>query len=95
MEIAALAERDQSVHHAAQVLGLRQRRLDLLVLDQGRRHIGEHGLTMSRRAAEPAAGKSVTHDALSSPNPGFAHETDGSSRRRSPGPRMSCARPVS
>jgi hypothetical protein len=34
VQVAALAERHQLFHHRAQVLGLRQRGRDLLVLDQ-------------------------------------------------------------
>src|SRR5262249_23028562 len=61
VQIAALAERDQLLDDRAQVLRLRQGGDDLLVLDQRRRHVGEHGATMLGLAVELAVSVSVTH----------------------------------
>src|SRR3546814_4572867 len=52
-----------------------QRGLDLLVLHQGRRHVGEHRLAVADRAVEPAAVKPVTHRPCPF-IPGLARETD-------------------
>ncbi len=57
------AERDQLLHHRAQILGLRQGRDDLLVLEQSDRHVGEHRLAMLGGAVETAAAITVTHGA--------------------------------
>ena len=46
MQVAALAERHQLLDHRPQLLRLRQRGHDLLVLDQRRSHVGEHRLAM-------------------------------------------------
>ena len=46
VQVAALAERDQLLDHRTQVLRLGQGGDDLLVLDQGCRHVGEHGLAV-------------------------------------------------
>src|SRR3984893_8791577 len=64
MQIAALAERDQLLDDRAQILCLRQRGDDLLVLDERLAHIGKHRLAMFMRAAEAALGVSVIHGAL-------------------------------
>src|SRR5205807_10547614 len=64
MQAAALAERDQLLDDLAQILRLRQRGDDLLVLDQRLAHIGKHRLTMFMRAAEAALGVSVIHGVL-------------------------------
>src|SRR5690606_37840539 len=61
VEIAALCERDVLVHHAPQVLGLRQGRHDLLVADEGCSHVGEHRLAMPAVAAELPAEFPVSH----------------------------------
>src|SRR6202035_664495 len=64
MQIAALAERDQLLDDRAQILFLRQRGDDLLVLDERLAHIGKHRLAMFMRAAEAALGVSVIHGVL-------------------------------
>src|SRR3984893_12959214 len=64
MQIAALAERGQLLDDGAQILCLRQRGDDLLVLDERLAHIGKHRLAMFMRAAEAALGVSVIHGAL-------------------------------
>src|SRR5262245_57339895 len=61
VQVAALAERDQFLDDRTQVLRLRQRGHDLLVLDERRRHVGEHGAAMLAGAVELAMGVSVTH----------------------------------
>src|SRR5262249_35106740 len=61
VEVAALAERHQFLDDRTQVLRLRQRGHDLLVLDQRRRHVGEHGAAMLVLAVELAVGVTVTH----------------------------------
>jgi len=61
MQIAALAEGDQLFHDGPQVLRLRQRRGDLLVLDEGLRHVGEHRLAMLMRAVETTLRATVIH----------------------------------
>src|SRR3546814_783311 len=50
MQVAALAQGDETVDDASEVLRLGQRGLDLLVLHQGRRHVGEHRLAVADRA---------------------------------------------
>src|SRR5262245_46457384 len=64
VQIAALAQRDELFHDRAQILGLRQRGDDLLVLDQRGRHVAEHGAAMLRRAVELAVGVTVAHRVL-------------------------------
>jgi len=61
MEAALLGKRHQFLHHRAQLLRLRQRGDDLLVLDQGRRHVGKHGTAMRGLLAELAVNFAVTH----------------------------------
>src|SRR5262249_23744209 len=61
MQIAALAECDQFLDDRPQVLRLRQRGHDLLVLDERRRHVGEHGAAMLAGAVELAMGITLTH----------------------------------
>ena len=61
MQVAALAEGDELLHHGPKLLGLGQRRGDLLVLDQRRAHVAEHRLAMLRRAVELAVNLAVTH----------------------------------
>src|SRR4029077_10861311 len=61
VQIAAFAERDEFLHHRAKLLRLRQRRGDLLMLDQRGAHIAEHRLAMLRRAVELAVNLAVTH----------------------------------
>src|SRR3546814_17293507 len=81
MQVAALAQGDETVDDAPEVLRLGQRGLDLLVLHQGRRHVGEHRLAVADRAVEPAAVKPVTNR----PCPfitGLARETDSVSARQ-------------
>ena len=56
VQVAALAERDELLDDRTQVLRLRQRRDDLLVLDQRDGKVGEHRTAMACTAAEPAAG---------------------------------------
>src|SRR5271163_575740 len=64
VQVALLAERHQLLDDRTQVLGFRQRRRDLLVLDQRLRHIGEHRLTVLGGAVEAAFCVSVVHLAL-------------------------------
>jgi hypothetical protein len=61
VQVAALAEGDELLHHRAKLLGLGQRGGDLLMLDQRRAQIAEHGLAMLRRAVELAVNLAVTH----------------------------------
>ena len=61
MQPAALAQGHQLLDDRAQVLGLRQRGDDLLVLDQRGDHIAEHGAAMFRRAVELAMDFPVAH----------------------------------
>src|SRR5215469_9675754 len=61
MQAAALAKRDQLFHHRTQVLRLRQRGNDLLVLDQRSGEIRQHGTAMIRAPVELAVGFGVTH----------------------------------
>src|SRR5581483_7728786 len=63
---ALLAERDQLLDDRPQLLGLRERGDDLLVLDQRGGHVGEHGGAMARRAAQLAVRVTVAHGGLSS-----------------------------
>ena len=58
---ALLAERDQLLDDRAQLLGLRQRGDDLLVLDQRRAHVGEHRTPMLGGAVELPMNLAVTH----------------------------------
>src|SRR5215472_15835880 len=61
VQVAALAEGDQLLDDRTQVLGLGQRRGDLLMLYQRRAHVCEHRPTMLGRAVELAMGVTVTH----------------------------------
>src|SRR5215207_10774582 len=61
MQVAALAERNQLLNDGAQVLCLRQRRNDLLVLDQRGGHVGEHRLAVLGGAVEAPTPESMTH----------------------------------
>jgi len=61
MKAAPFAQGDQLFHHRAQILGFRQCRHDLLMLDQRCAHVGEHGPTMLGRAIELAIDLAVTH----------------------------------
>src|SRR3546814_18510426 len=72
---------DETVDDAPQVFRLRQGGLDLLVLHQGSRQIGEHRLAVADRAVEPPAVETVTH-LLSPFIPGFAHEADCAAARQ-------------
>ena len=63
MQVAALGQRHQLLHHRPQLLGLGQGGDDLLVLDQAGGHVGEHGGTVgvinplqSRRTNRGAGG---------------------------------------
>src|SRR3546814_4028419 len=56
-----IAEGDETVDDAPQVFRLRQGGLDLLVLHQGSRQIGEHRLAVADRAVETPAVETVTH----------------------------------
>src|SRR6185437_2661939 len=60
-KIALLAERDELLDDRPQLLRLRQRRHDLLVLDQARGHVGEHRLAVSWLLAKLAVNLAVTH----------------------------------
>src|SRR5262245_37487792 len=64
MQPTALAEGDELLDDRPQVLRLRQGRDDLLVLDQRRRHVGEHGAAMLGGAVELAVGIPVAHRTL-------------------------------
>src|SRR2546423_10038770 len=61
VEVSALAQRDELLDHRAQILRLRQRGDDLLVLDQSRRHVREHCAPVLRRAVELAMGVTMTY----------------------------------
>src|SRR6476620_10670268 len=61
MQIAALAEGDQLLDDRAQVLRLRQRGDDLLMLNQRNGHVGEHGAAMLGRTVELSMSVSGTH----------------------------------
>jgi hypothetical protein len=61
MQVAALGEGDQLLDHGPQLLGLRQGGHDLLVLDQARGHVGEHGRAVGGRTTQFAVGFTVTH----------------------------------
>jgi hypothetical protein len=61
VEAALLAEGDELLHDRAELLGLRKRGDDLLVLDQRRAHVGEHRLAMFCGAVELAMNLAVTH----------------------------------
>jgi hypothetical protein len=61
MQAAALAERNQLFDDRVQILGLGQRRNDLLVLDQRGGHVGEHGPAMLGRSVELAIDLAVAH----------------------------------
>src|SRR5689334_19738353 len=61
MEPAALAQRDEPLDHRAEILGLGQRRRDLLMLQEGMAEIVEHRLAMGGGAAEAAAAQAVAH----------------------------------
>src|SRR5262245_30249372 len=61
VQIPALGKRDVLVHHALEILGLGQRCDDLLVADEGRRQVGEHGLAMTAVAAKPSPQLAVLH----------------------------------
>ena len=58
---AALSERHELFDDRPQILGLGQRRRDLFMLDQGRRHVGPQRLAVLCRAVELAVGFAVTH----------------------------------
>jgi hypothetical protein len=61
MQPAALAERDELLHHRPQILRLRQRGDDLLVLDQRCGKVRQHGTAVIRTPVEFAMGFGVTH----------------------------------
>ena len=61
VQVAALAQRDKFVRYPLEFLGFRQGRLDLLMLDQGPGHVGEHGLAVLVGAVQLAVAASVTH----------------------------------
>src|ERR1700722_9029802 len=63
-EPALLAERHELLDDRTQFLGLRQRGNDLLVLDQGGAHIGEHRAAMLGGAVEFAVNLAVTHETI-------------------------------
>src|SRR5205823_6279003 len=63
-ETAVLAEGDQPLDDRAQILGFRQGRFDLLVLDERRGEVLEHRLAMGGFAAEAAAVKAMAHRTL-------------------------------
>src|SRR5215475_5851048 len=60
-EPALLAERDELLDDRTQLFGLGQRGDDLLVLDQGCAHVGEHRAAMLGGAVELAMNLAVTH----------------------------------
>jgi hypothetical protein len=61
MQIALLGERNEPVGDAAEILRLRQRGDDLLVLDQGASEAREQGRAMARGTIELPACFAVTH----------------------------------
>src|SRR3546814_9786955 len=75
MQVAALAQGDETVDDASEVLRLGQRGLFLLGLHQGSLLVCEHRLAVADRAVEPAAVKPVTHRPCPF-IPGLARETD-------------------
>ena len=64
MQISALAERNELLDHGPQILRLRKGGHDLLMLDQRRRHIREHGTPVLGFAVELAMGVTVAHERL-------------------------------
>src|SRR6185437_7988053 len=66
MQVAALAERHQLLDDRAQILRLRQRGDDLLMLDQRHGEVGEHRLAMADAAGEAAAFETVAHGSFPS-----------------------------
>src|SRR6266700_5923544 len=70
MQVTAFAERDKLLDHRPQILGLRQGSDDLLVLDQCRRHVGEHGAAMLRLAIELPMDLAVAHIRLQTTDDG-------------------------
>src|SRR5690606_13243897 len=60
-----LRERDQRLDDPAQLLRLRQGRLDRFVRQQGRRHVAVHRLAMRRVPAELPARLTMTHGSTS------------------------------
>jgi len=61
MEVAALAEGDQLLDNGSQILRLRERGDDLLMLDQSHGHVREHGAAMLVLSVELAMGVTVPH----------------------------------
>src|SRR3974390_3787865 len=61
MQIALLTKRNQLLDPRATLLRLRKRGHDLLVLDQRRAHVSEHGAAMSRLLVKLAVNLTVTH----------------------------------
>src|SRR5690606_21313167 len=61
MKIAAFGQCDQFFNDRAQFLGLGQRGLDLLMLDQRASHIGEQRLAMFMSTVKSAIAAGVTH----------------------------------
>jgi hypothetical protein len=61
VQITALSQRHEFLDDRPQVLGLGQRGGDLLMLDQGCRHIGKHRLSVTLGPVELAARFAVTH----------------------------------
>src|SRR5579862_752281 len=64
MQPALLAERDQALDDRPQILRLRQRRADLLVLQQRGGEVLEHRLAVGRAAAEAAMVHPVAHGSV-------------------------------
>src|SRR5688572_2366755 len=93
MQTAAFAERDELLYDRAELLGLRQRGGDLLVLDQRGAHVGEHGLAMLGLLVELAMNFAVTHRLfpLTRNDPGPAPGTRLSNDPRSAWPALRCS----
>src|SRR5262249_10678242 len=68
MQVAALCQRDQLLDDRAQILRLRQRGDDLLVLDQRGGQMLEQRLALVRPAIELAVSVTVTHRVLPVPS---------------------------
>src|SRR5204863_258909 len=66
-QLAALPQRDRPLDDRPQILALRQRCADLLVLQQGGREVLEHRLAMRGGAAEAAMAHPMAHLPLPRP----------------------------
>src|SRR5699024_10845782 len=63
-ELVFLGQRDQRLGNPPQLLGLGQRGLDQLMLDQTGGHVAKHRLTMGRVAIEFTTCFTMTHRSL-------------------------------